>query len=364
MCDSKKELAFLVNVDWFFHSHRLELCDMLRSTYKISVIAGSSGLKTDYDIMQFEVNARVPTIKGIIQLLRRVRGLSSNSILIVVSPVMIILSHFLLRKRKQVFYNFSGLGFLRSKSSITRNLIMYLIKFYPVYGNRVFVVQNSDDFKYLRQVFALKKNFHIEIIEGSGHEAVEETLPKSNFEVVTLGYVGRIRKDKGILDLIRAVSQLENEGHLISLKIWGSLDDSSRHGFSELELEELKGFSQYFQGFSKDKREIFSSFNWFCLPSNGEGLSKAAIEASSFGHPLLLSDVQGNRDMIKGNGFLFEYDNVENLKKVLIDISKLSNNEVNKMSEISRSLFEANWTLESIYNKWKQILIKYDTSSS
>ena len=364
MCDSKKELAFLVNVDWFFHSHRLELSDMLRSTYKVSVIAGSSGLKTNYDMMHFEVNARVPTIKGIIQLLRRVRELSGNSILIVVSPVMIILSHFLLRKRKQVFYNFSGLGFLRSKSSITRNLIMYLIKFYPVSGNRVFVVQNSDDYEYLNEVFKSKKNLYIEIIEGSGYEAVEETLPKTNFGEVTLGYVGRIRKDKGILDLTRAVSQLKNEGYDINLKIWGNLDDASRHGFNEFELKELDRFSEYFQGFSKDKREIFSSFTWFCLPSNGEGLSKAAIEASSFGLPLLLSNVQGNRDMIKGNGFLFEFGDVENLKKILIEISELSEGEVQDMSERSRSMFETNWTLESIYNRWKQLLIKYDTLSA
>ena len=358
------EICFVVNVDWFFHSHRRPLELKLSSTFNTSVIAGYSGIKTDYVINTFEVNSRVPTIRGVFQLYKEIKKLDSKTILVIVSPVMIIISHFLLRKRKQVFYNFSGLGFLRSMSSITRNLIMYLIKFYPVSGNRVFIVQNSDDYEYLNQVFKSKKNLHIEIIEGSGYEAVGETLPKTNFGEVTLGYVGRIRKDKGILDLTRAVSQLENEGYDINLKIWGNLDDASRHGFNEFELKELNRFSQYFQGFSKDKREIFSSFNWFCLPSNGEGLSKAAIEASSFGLPLLLSNVQGNRDMIKGNGFLFEFGDVENLKKILIEISNLSEGEVQNMSERSRSMFETNWTLESIYNRWKQLLIKYDTLSA
>ena len=359
-----RKLCFIVNVDWFFHSHRRPLERKLSSTFNTSVIAGNSGIKTDYIINTFEVNSRVPTIRGVFQLYNEVKELDRKTILVIVSPVMIILSHFLLRKRKQIFYNFSGLGFLRSKSSIWRNLIMYSIKFYPVSGNRVFVVQNSDDYKYLNQVFKSKKNLHIEIIEGSGYEAVEGTLPKRNFGEVTLGYVGRIRKDKGILDLIRAVSQLENEGYDINLKIWGNLDDASRHGFNEFELKELDRFSQYFQGFAEDKREIFSSFNWFCLPSNGEGLSKAAIEASSFGLPLLLSNVQGNRDMIKGNGFLFEFGDVENLKKILIEISDLPLGEVQDMSERSRNMFETNWTLESIYNRWKQLLIKYVTLSA
>ena len=359
-----KKLCFIVNVDWFFHSHRRPLERKLSSTFNTSVIAGDSRIKTDYSINTFEVNSRVPTIRGVFQFYKEVKKLDRNTILVIVSPVMIVLSHFLLRKRKKVFYNFSGLGFLRSNSSITRNLIMYLIKFYPVSGKRVFVVQNSDDYKYLNQVFKSKKSLHVEIIEGSGYEVVEENLLKSNFSEVTLGYVGRIRKDKGTLDLTRAVSQLENQGYNINLKIWGNLDDASRHGFSESELEELNSYGQYFQGFSADKREIFSSFNWFCMPSNGEGLSKAAIEASSFGLPLLLSNVQGNRDMIKGNGFLFDYGDVEDLKKVLIDISNLSDNEVQNMSETSRNMFEAHWTLDSIYNKWKQLLIKYDTLSA
>jgi glycosyltransferase involved in cell wall biosynthesis len=328
------------------------------------VIAGDSGFKTDYVINTFEINSRVPTTKGVLQFYKEIRKLDRDTILLIVSPVMIILSHFLLRKRKKVFYNFSGLGFLRSKSSIKRNLIMYLIKFYPVSGKRVFVVQNSDDYKYLNKVFKSKKNLYLEIIEGSGYDAVEETVSKRKLSKVTIGYVGRIRKDKGVLNLTRAVSQLENEGYDLNLKIWGNLDDSSRHGFNESELEELNNFSRYFRGFSEDKREIFNSFNWFCLPSNGEGLSKAAIEASSFGLPLLLSNVQGNRDMIQGNGFLFEFGNQQNLKEILLNILKLSPEDYNIMSERSAQMFQENWTMNTVYNKWNKILLKYDTISS
>ena len=359
-----RNICFIVKVDWFFHSHRRPLARKLSSTFNTSVIAGDSGIKTDYIINTFEVNSRVPTIRGIFQFYWEVKKLDRKTILVVVSPVMIILCHFLLRKRKQVYYNFSGLGFLRSKSAMIRNLIMYLIKVYPVSGNRVFVVQNSDDYQYFDEVFGSKKNYHLEIIAGSGYEDGGYSFPKRNSSEMKIGYVGRIRKDKGVLDLIRAVAQLEKEGYNFNLEIWGNLDDQSRHGFNNDELDELKKYSHYFQGFSKNTSEIFSSLNWFCLPSNGEGLSKAAIEASSFGLPLILSNVQGNRDMINGNGFLFEYGDVENMKKVLIEISNLSEAEVQDMSETSRSMFEANWTMESVYIKWNEILTKYDTLSA
>ena len=62
----------------------------------------------------------------------------------------------------------------------------------------------------------------MEIVEGCRYEAEEETLC----------YVGCIRKERGILDLTRAVSQIENEGYKIGRKIWESLDNSSRRDFS------------------------------------------------------------------------------------------------------------------------------------
>jgi glycosyltransferase involved in cell wall biosynthesis len=359
-----KEICFIVNVDWFFHSHRRPLERRLAATFKTAVIAGNSGIQTNYKIDNFEVNSRVPTKRGIYQLYKKVRKLDRHTTLIVVSPVMIILCHFLLRKRKKVIYNFSGLGFLRSKSSPVKRLIMYSLKIYPVSGHRVFIVQNSDDYKYLNQVFGSKKSFQFELIPGSGYENQNCSVDRLDFNEVTLGYVGRIRKDKGVLDLLRAVSELQNRKYKINLNIWGNLDDESRHGFSQAELDELEGYSRFIKGFSENKNEIFRSFNWFCLPSNGEGLSKAAIEASSYGLPLVLSDVQGNRDMVDGNGFLFDYGSIHNLKEVLLQILNLSSEEIQIMSKASRRMFKANWTMDSVYNKWNEILIKYDTTSS
>ena len=51
------EICFVVNVDWFFHSHRRPLELKLSSTFNTSVIAGYSGIKTDYVINTFEVNS-------------------------------------------------------------------------------------------------------------------------------------------------------------------------------------------------------------------------------------------------------------------------------------------------------------------
>ena len=68
--------------------------------------------------------------------------------------------------------------------------------------------------------------------------------------------------------------------------------------------------------------------------------------------------------MIDNNGFLFEFGDIENLKKVLIEINNLSEEENQKMSIMSRRMFEFNWTMESVYSKWNKILIEYDSFSA
>ena len=83
-----RKICFIVNVDWFFHSHRRPLARKLSSTFNTSVIAGDSGIKTDYIINTFEVNSRVPTIRGIFQFYWEVKKLDRKTILVVVSPVI------------------------------------------------------------------------------------------------------------------------------------------------------------------------------------------------------------------------------------------------------------------------------------
>ena len=207
-------------------------------------------------------------------------------------------------------------------------------------------------------LFLFKKNYHIKIIAGSGFENNNNDykINASDYTKITIGYVGRIRKDKGVLDLLRAVHELQIQSYEINLVVWGELDKEGRHGFNKKELYELNKYKKYLKGFSHNKTEIYSSFNWFCLPSNGEGLSKAAIEACSFGLPLILSNVQGNRDMVKNNGYLFNYGDITSLKKILIGITELDIDDILCLSNNSRKMFNENWTIDVVYNEWMELL--------
>lgn len=359
-----KQVCFLVNSEKFFDSHRRSLQNKLALSYITYVLAGDTGYSLDYFVDKFESRSRIPTFKGVYQILNRINSFERNTIFVVVSPVMIFLAHFLLCRKKLVIYNFSGLGFFRTLSEFKRSLVFWVFSWVPFTGKRIIVVQNSDDFLYLKKFFGNRSKYHLELIPGSGFENINFSCQEINFNAFTIGFVGRISKEKGILDLIRAINELISEGFKVNLVIWGQLDDSGRHGFNQDELSELELNCHYLKGFSNDRFEIYRSFNWFCLPSNGEGLSKAAIEASCFKKPLILSNVEGNRDMIRGNGFLYEYGNITDLKLKIIQAYNLSISEKTNMSETSFKMFIDNWTMEAVLKKWKILLNNYDITST
>jgi glycosyltransferase involved in cell wall biosynthesis len=359
----KNKICFIVNVDWFFDSHRRPLKQKLENYYKCDVIAGNTSFPLEYEIQKFDVSSRIPTIKGLLQLRKILNGYNEDTNFIVVSPIMIFIIHFFFPKLRKVHYNFSGLGFLRSKSEALQLFLFRAVAIYPINGFRSIVVQNSDDLIFMQRVFQKYVKFSVSLIPGSGFENSDDVMIQKT-GTLRLGFVGRVRKDKGVLDLIEAVNTLKNENFQIELNIWGKLDDASRHGFSKSELQLLSENRQYFRGESKNKHEIFKSFDWFCLPSNGEGVSKAAIEAASYKKPLLLSNTPGNRDMVDNNGYLHSFSNINDLKEKIKFIESLELSEYRKLAKRSHELYIENWTLQAISNNWLNLLETYDSPST
>lgn len=260
-----------------------------------------------------------------------------------------------------MYYNWSGLGFIRHSSPLRRAVLFTLMKIFPTRGQRVMIVQNTDDKETISKAFLPSSRFSVELIAGSGVNEQPTYCP--GFESITIGYVGRIRKDKGVLDLVRAVSSLNQAQIQLGLVIWGELDDPRHHGFSETELAELESHSVFFKGFTNDKDKIYHSFNIFCLPSNGEGLSRAAIEASSYGLPLLLSKVPGNRDMIAGNGLFFEYGESADLLRCIESLLRMPPSRLQEMSMKGRELYDNRWTLNAVHRQWLNLLERFESNS-
>nr|ADD96617.1 hypothetical protein [uncultured organism MedDCM-OCT-S12-C71] len=126
---------------------------------------------------------------------------------------------------------------------------------------------------------------------------------------------------KGVLELIAAVTQLQNEQAPIKLLLAGDVDAGNPGSLSRTQLTALcarEGIE--WRGFVHDMRGFWSECHVAVLPSHGgEGLPMALLTAAASGRALIASDTNGNRDLVNEgqNGYLCKPRDVDSLKAAI-----------------------------------------------
>lgn len=125
-------------------------------------------------------------------------------------------------------------------------------------------------------------------------------------------FIGRLNRDKGLLDLAAAFSKINNTHvHLIMV---GPDEEHIR-----LQIEQMTSGCDkrvHFVDFAIRPEEYMAAADVLCLPSYREGFGNVVIEAASVGIPAIGSRIYGIEDAIAENqsGLLFEVRNVNALQ--------------------------------------------------
>lgn len=107
--------------------------------------------------------------------------------------------------------------------------------------------------------------------------------------------VGRLDKNKNNSTLIKAVGLCSNPA--IHLVICGDGEEKDKL----INLANTLGIASqiHFLGNCSDMEELYSIADIFVMASYREGLSRSIMEAMASGLPCIVSDIRGNRDLIK-----------------------------------------------------------------
>ena len=150
-----------------------------------------------------------------------------------------------------------------------------------------------------------KKNIHFRKLVRK-----ELNLPNKSFVFL---YLGRLTKDKGVLDLAHAFSKIQNaNAYLIFIG-----PDESDYSSQIKIICSNKVNNIRLIGFTKLPYKLLSAADVLCLPSYREGFGSVIIEAAAMEIPAFGSNIYGIKDAIKDNqtGLLHKVGDILNIKK-------------------------------------------------
>ena len=125
-------------------------------------------------------------------------------------------------------------------------------------------------------------------------------------------YIGRLSREKGILDLVKAYRQIHAKKKLVLAGEFA--DDSS---FRHRMIEAMDGNRNIIQvGYvdGKLKAELLSNAYFAVFPAEIEGSPVALLEAMSFGNCCLVSDIGEHLEIVNGFGYTFTVGSCESLR--------------------------------------------------
>ena len=307
----------VVNVDWFFVSHRLPIAlAAARHGYEVHIATEVTTHAADLEGHGLKVHP-LSCMRGganlggsmgtFFELVRLFRELRPDIVhLVTVRPVVLGGIAARLVGVPSLVAAISGLGFVftdsGARAAIRRFLVARLYALALRQDNIRAIFQNDDDRDTVTSIVGIP-GAHIEMIRGSG---VDLDL----FRVCALPsgppivmFAARMLRDKGVLDFVEAARLLrgagDRAGDLARFVMVGSPDPGNPASLSQRELASLQADDIVeVWGPRSDMSEALSQATVVVLPSYREGLPKVLVEAAACGRAVITTDVPGCRDAI------------------------------------------------------------------
>lgn len=335
---ANKKVVYLVNVDWFFLSHRLPLARAARDAgAEVIVAAGDTGkgatlekegihfVPLPFSRQGTSVLHELRTIFSVYRFLRKTKPDLLHTVSI--KPVLYgaLLSR--IAGSWPVVNAISGLGYVFSrdkKANILRRAISLFYK--AALGNpeSITIFQNPSDMDIMLSSGLIKKK-QTALIRGSGVDCSKFT-PSPFPEKPVVMLPARMLWDKGVGEFVKAAEIIHPLFPDAKFVLVGAADDENPRAITESEvrgwLKEKKYLEWWGHKEHNEMPEILSMASIVVLPSYHEGLPQILQEAAACGKAIIATDIPGCREVIEHekNGFLVPVKNAQILADAILSL--------------------------------------------
>lgn len=362
----KKKILFVVNVDWFFISHRLPIAlACIEQGFEVHVACATTGRQSDIEKFGIFVHT-IPLVRGslspynffrsILAITHILKSIKFDIIhLIAIQSIIIGGISTKILGVGPLIISISGLGYIFTGNGIPfflkRKLIGGLLKFSLRGGKKHFIFQNLDDLKVLSNLISIKKS-EITLIHGSGVDLVNFYYQPLLPENIVFIMVSRLLKDKGVIEFCESAKKFKALGYKADFFLVGEIDDGNPASLTKQEKELLpRIYNVQLLGHREDVDFLMANSSVVVLPSYREGFPKVLIEAAAAGRAVITSDVPGCRDAVStDSAILIKPRNVTSLTEAMIYLSKYKN-RIENMGLASRKLALDKYDISNVINK-------------
>lgn len=361
----KPKLFFVVNVDWFFLSHRLVVALAAQQNgYDVTVVAGNSG--RIHEIADVGLSyIEMPVSRSGTNVLKELFTLcfliwlyikEKPNIVHHVTPKIVAYGSVAARLTRTKAVNaISGLGTVFSEEGthgLFRKIVLLLFRFGLKDRKQKVIFQNTDD----KQLFINNRIIQSQqaiLIIGSGVDLKKFCfLPKKTQKKIIITLPARMLYDKGVVEFVEMARLLKQQNFQMTIKYWlvGGTDQASAKGISQSQLESWNNEGIVFWlGYQEDMVNILGQTDIVVFPSYREGLPKSLIEACAVGRPIVCFDVVGCREVVQQNknGYLVPFKDIETL---VSKVKALIDNELLRieMGKESRKIAEQKFSIMKV----------------
>ncbi len=315
----KYKLLYFVSEDQYFFTHKKDQAiSALKNNFDVLVICKFTNLEKKIRSLGFKtknLNFNRGSINPFAEVIRIVQfafiilKFKPDIIQsIALKPILYTSIISLFFRKTKFILCIVGLGYLfidkKKTTKIIKSAYLFLISFFLLRKNTIFVFQNQEDKRQIEN-FGLTKKTKYSIIRGSGVDT--KKFVKKNIEKkYDLIFHSRILNDKGFLELVDAIKYIKKKKSL-NVLVLGDPDEKNR---SFIKIKKLKEWQDEKLFTWKKKQQNVLPFlqisKLAVLPSYREGLPKTLLEAASSELPIVASNVPGCKEICihKYNGLL------------------------------------------------------------
>lgn len=304
---------FVVNVDWFFLSHRLPIAlEALRLGYQVHI---ATGLTDKLDELQRHGLVVHPLAldrssvglgnawRTMVELWRVFRDVRPDVVhLVTIKPVLLGGLVARLAGVPAVVAAISGLGFVFMargvKAAVRRWLVGRLYRVALGHCNLKVVFQNPDDRSILSKLVHLPDG-KVKMIRGSGVDLTQYGYTPLPVGTPVVVLAARLLADKGVREFVQAAWLLKQQGVSARFCLVGAVDPDNPASLTDADLTRwaTEGAVELW-GQRSDMPVVLHAAHLVVLPSYREGVPKVLLEAAACGRAVVTTDVPGCRDAI------------------------------------------------------------------